>query len=153
MGRIRSFYSGKKHEEISIISSYLFCVWKDGSTKTRIQIPARQYCGPLRIRRQRWAYRKVLQPPWTCRPGMRAHAARDGIRVFIWLSCFLRICRIRSDFPGKIGEENQEPVQGFMASFLSKLHSGRNIRDIHDRWDRESFHGVSGFPSPYIYIA
>ena len=57
------------------------------------------------------------------------------------------------DFPGKIGEENQEPVQGFMASFLPKLHSGRNIRDIHDRWDREFFHGVSRFPSPYIYIA
>ena len=43
----------KRHEEISTISSYLFCVWKDDSTKTRIQIPARQYCGPLRIRRQR----------------------------------------------------------------------------------------------------
>ena len=42
----------KRHEEISTISSYLFCVWKDDSTKTRIQIPARQYCGPLRIRRQ-----------------------------------------------------------------------------------------------------
>ena len=28
------------------------CDEKD-STKTRIQIPARQYCGPLRIRRQR----------------------------------------------------------------------------------------------------
>ena len=97
--------------------------------------------------------RKILRQPCSCRPGMRAHAARDGIRVFIWLSCFLRICRIRSDFPGKIGEENQEPVQGFMVPFLSKLHSGRNIRDIHDRWDRESFHGVSGFPSPYIYIA
>ena len=76
------------------------------------------------------------------------------VSVFL-IDCeaFLRICRIRSDFPGKIGEENQEPVQGFMAFFLSKLHSGRNIRDLHDRWDRESVHGVSGFPSPYIYIA
>ena len=27
----------KRHEEISIISSYLFCVWKDDSTKTRIK--------------------------------------------------------------------------------------------------------------------
>ena len=98
-------------------------------------------CFP-KIRRQRWAYRKVLQPPWTWeallhsqnqisygflsnaassvslnsllfastdslhwtkiqewnlitiesvlprRPGMRAHAAKDGIRVFVLLSYF-----------------------------------------------------------------
>ena len=64
------------------------------------------------IRRQRWAYRKVLQPPWTCRPGMRAHAARDGIRVFDWSWSFLRICRIRFDFPGPrdMGERNRKPV-------------------------------------------
>ena len=56
-------------------------------------------------------------------------------------------------FPGKSGRKIRSLYTGIRDSFLSKLHSGRNIRDIHDRWDRESFHGVSGFPSPYIYIA
>ena len=43
---------------------------------------------------------------------MRAHAAKDGIRAFDWLWSFLRICRIRSYFPGprEIVEKNQEPV-------------------------------------------
>ena len=144
------------------------------------------------IRRQRWAYRKVLQPPWTWeallhsqnqisygflsnaassvslnsllfastdslhwtkiqewnlitiesvlprRPGMRAHAARDGIRVFIWGSCFFT--NLQNPFPrpwapGHGGEKSEACIQGFMASCLSKLHSGRNIRDIHDRWE------------------
>ena len=61
------------------------------------------------------------------------------VSVFlIGCEAFLRICRIRSDFPGprEVEEGNREPVQGFMASFLSKLHSGRNIRDIHDRWEQ-----------------
>ena len=118
------------------------------------------------IRRQRWAYRKILQPPWTWeallhsqnqisygflsnaassvslnsllfastdslhwtkiqewnlitiesvlprRPGMRAHAAKDGIRVLFCCHTFLRICRIRSDISGprEVGEGNQEPV-------------------------------------------
>ena len=90
----------------NLSSQPLFWRKKD-STKTRIQIPARQYCGPLRIRRQRWAYRKVLQPPWTCRPGMRAHAARDGIRVFVWWSCFLESAESVpiSLGPGKSGRE------------------------------------------------
>ena len=38
--------------------------------------------------------------------------------------------------PGTWGRENREPVQGFIASCLSKLHSGRNIRDMHDRWEQ-----------------
>ena len=61
------------------------------------------------------------------------------VSVFlIGCEAFLRICRIRSDFPRprEVEEGNREPVQGFMASFLSKLHSGRNIRDIHDRWEQ-----------------
>ena len=88
-------------------------------------------------------HRKILRQPCSCRPGMRAHAARDGIRAFDWLWSFLRICRIRSDFPRprEVEEGNREPVQGFMASFLSKLHSGRNYRDIHDRGEIEFFHG------------
>ena len=79
----------------------------------------------------------------------------DGIRVFDWLSYFLRICRIRFASPalGEREEKIRSLYTGILDFFLSKLHSGRNNRDIHDRWDRESFHGVSGFPSPYIYIA
>ena len=73
------------------------------------------------------------------RPGMRAHAARDGIRVFVLLSYFFT--NLQNPFsclwaPGHGGRENREPVQGFIASCLSKLHSGRNIRDIHDRWEQ-----------------
>ena len=77
-----------------------------------------------------------------------------------WYPCFYLVVLLFTNLQNSFrfsrenrGGKNQEPVQGFIASFLSKLHSGRNIRDIHDRWDRESFHGVSGFPSPYIYIA
>ena len=143
------------------------------------------------IRRQRWAYRKVLQPPWTWeallhsqnqisygflsnaassvslnsllfastdslhwtkiqewnlitiesvlprRPGMRAHAARDGIRVFVWWSCFFT--NLQNSFwrpwaPGSRGEGNRKPVyRDSWLSYLPKLHSGRNIRDIHGR--------------------
>lgn len=59
-----------------------------------------------------------------------------------WYPCFclmvmlFGICRIRSDFlgPREIGEGNQEPVyRNSWFSYLPKLHSGRNIRDIHDR--------------------
>ena len=71
------------------------------------------------------------------------------------LSYFLRICRIRfaSPAPGEREEKIGSLYTGIRDSFLSKLHSGRNYRDIHDRWEIEFFHGVSGFPSPYIYIA
>ena len=91
------------------------------------------------IRRQRWAYRKVLQPPWTCRPGMRAHAARDGIRVFDWLWSFFT--NLQNSFrlpwaPGNRGGKSGTCIQGLMVSFLSKLHSGRNIRDIHGRLEK-----------------
>ena len=35
--------------------------------------------------------------------------------------------------PGHGGEKSEACIQGFMAPCLSKLHSGRNIRDIHGR--------------------
>jgi hypothetical protein len=62
------------------------------------------------------------------------------VSVFL-IDCeaFLRICRIRSVFPGprEIGEGNQEPVyRDSWFSYLPKLHSGRNIRDIHGRWEK-----------------
>ena len=76
----------------------------------------------------------------------------------LWLDChgFNVFCRIRSAPRAPWEQERGKReicIQRFIDSSLPKLHSGRNIRDIHDRWDRESFHGVSGFPSPYIYIA
>ena len=49
---------------------------------------------------------------------------------------FLRICRIRFDVPGprEVGERYQEPVyRDSWLSYLPKMHSGRNIRDIHGR--------------------
>ena len=45
------------------------------------------------------------------------------VSVFlIGCEAFLRICRIRSDFPRprEVEEGNREPVQGFMASFFVK---------------------------------
>jgi hypothetical protein len=49
------FLCGEKkgEEEIIDILSPSFLVLQKDNTKTRIQIRARQYCGPLRIRRQR----------------------------------------------------------------------------------------------------
>ena len=59
------------------------------------------------------------------------------------LSYFLRICRIRfaSPAPGEREEKIGSLYTGILDSFLSKLHSGRNYRDIHDRWEIEFFHG------------
>ena len=51
---------------------------------------------------------------------------------------FLRICRIRSDFPGprEVGEGNQEAVYRDSRRPFCHLHSGRNIRDIHGRREK-----------------
>ena len=68
-----------------------------------------------------------------------------GLMLQRMVSVFLFCCHIfyesaesvpMSLGPGTWGRENREPVQGFIASCLSKLHSGRNIRDIHDRWEQ-----------------
>ena len=101
-------------------------------------------------------HRKILRQPCSCRPGMRAHAVCGWYPCFCdGLSYILRICRIRfaSPAPGEREEKIRSLYTGILDFFLSKLHSGRNDRDIHDRGKIESFHGVSGFPSPYIYIA
>ena len=162
------------------------------------------------IRRQRWEYRKVLQPPWTWeallhsqnqisygflsnaassvslnsllfastdslhwtkiqewnlitiesvlprRPGMRAHAARDGIRVFVWWSCFFT--NLQNSFwrpwaPGSRGKISGACIQGFMAFLPAKDAFRPEYSRYTWQTGRESFHGVSWFPSPYIYIA
>ncbi|WP_297039982.1 hypothetical protein, partial [uncultured Dialister sp.] len=49
-GKAPDFFGAKKgEEEIIDISSPSFLVLQKDNTKTRIQIRARQYCGPLRI--------------------------------------------------------------------------------------------------------
>ena len=59
------------------------------------------------------------------------------VSVFLFdCLAFLRICRIHTDVPGprEVREENRKPVyRDSRISYLPKLHSGRNIRDIHDR--------------------
>ena len=161
------------------------------------------------IRRQRWAYRKVLQPPWTWeallhsqnqisygflsnaassvslnsllfastdflhwtkiqewnlitiesvlprRPGMRAHAASDGIRVFDWLWSFFTNLQNSFRFlwaPGSQGRKSGSCIQRFMASRLPSAFRPEYSRYT---WQtgKESFHGISWFLSPYIYIA
>ena len=61
-----------------------------------------------------------------------------------WYPCFcfviLLLTNLQNPFPrpwapGHGGEKSEACIQGFMESYLSKLHSGRNIRDIHDRWE------------------
>ena len=56
--------------------------------------------------------RKNLRQPCSCRPGMRAHAAKDGIRVFDVVILFYESAEFVPTFrgPGKWGRENQEPV-------------------------------------------
>ena len=70
------------------------------------------------------------------------------------LSYFLRICRIRfaSPAPGEREEKIGSLYTGIRDSFLSKLHSGRNDRDIHDRWEIESFHGKRPHFSRHTFI-
>ena len=61
-----------------------------------------------------------------------------------WLLYFLRICRICFAFPApgeREGEITSLYTAGILDSFLSKLHFGRNYRDIHDRGEIEFFHG------------
>mgnify|MGYP003248930409 CR=1 FL=1 len=70
------------------------------------------------------------------------------------LSYFLRICRIRfaSPAPGKQERKSRSLYTGILDSFLSKLHSGRNDRDIHDRGEIESFHGKRPHFSLHTFI-
>ena len=70
------------------------------------------------------------------------------------LSYFLRICRIRfaSPAPGEREGKIGSLYTGILDSFLPKLHSGRNHRDIHDRWEIESFHGKRPHFSLHTFI-
>ena len=99
--------------------------------------------------------RKILCQPCSCRPGMRAHAVCGWYPCFCdGLSYFLRICRIRfaSPAPGEREEKIRSLYTGIFDFFLSKLHSGRNYRDIHDRWEIESFHGKRPHFSLHTFI-
>ena len=99
-------------------------------------------------------HRKILRQPCSCRPGMRAHAARDGIRAFAMgyhifyesaESVLLPRCR-------GAGGEIRSLYTGILDFFLSKLHSGRNYRDVHDRWEIEFFHGKRPLFSLHTFI-
>ena len=70
------------------------------------------------------------------------------------LSYFLRICRIRlaSPAPGTQERKSRSLYTGILDSFLSKLHSGRNYRDIHDGGEIESFHGKRPHFSLHTFI-
>ena len=70
------------------------------------------------------------------------------------LSYFLRLCRIRfaSPAPGEREGKIRSLYTGILDSFLSKLHSGRNDRDIHDRGEIESFHGKRPLFSLHTFI-
>ena len=78
-----------------------------------------------------------------------------------WYPCFcdglsyiLRICRIRfaSPAPGEREEKIRSLYTGTLDFFLSKLHSGRNYRDIQDRWEIEIFHGKRPHYSLHTFI-
>ena len=70
------------------------------------------------------------------------------------LSYFLRICRIRfaSPAPGEREGKIGSLYTGILDSFLSKLYSGRNYRDVHDRWEIEFFHGKRPLFSLHTFI-
>ena len=70
------------------------------------------------------------------------------------VSYFLRICRIRFDFPAPGEREGKirSLYTGILDLFLSKLHSGRNDRDIHDRGEIEFYHGKRPYFSLHPFI-
>ena len=69
-----------------------------------------------------------------------------------WYPCFRLVVKLFTNLqnpflfpraPGNSGEKSGACIQGFLISLLPKLHSGRNIRDIHDRLGHRILHGVS----------
>ena len=60
-----------------------------------------------------------------------------------WVIIFFTNLQNPFRFPGAGEREGKigSLYTGILDSFLSKLHSGRNDRDIHDRWEIEFFHG------------
>ena len=55
-----------------------------------------------------------------------------------WVIIFFTNLQNPFRFPGagEWEEKIRSLYTGILDSFLSKLHSGRNIRDIHDRWEK-----------------
>ena len=71
-----------------------------------------------------------------------------------WVIIFFTNLQNLFRFPG--AGEREEKIgslyTGIRDSFLSKLHSGRNYRDIHDRGKIESFHGKHPQLSLHTFI-
>ena len=71
-----------------------------------------------------------------------------------WVIIFFTNLQNPFRFPG--AGEREEKIRslytGILDLFLSKLHSGRNDRDIHDRWEIESFHGKRPHFSRHTFI-
>ena len=69
-----------------------------------------------------------------------------------WYPCFRLVVKLFTNLqnpflfpraPGNSGEKSGTCILRFCNSPLPKLHSGRNIRDIHDRLGHRILHGVS----------
>ena len=71
----------------------------------------------------------------------RQHKNTDGIRAS---QC--------GGLPGKREGKTRSLYTGIFDFFLTKLHSGRNYRDIHDRWEIEFFHGKRPHFSLHTFI-
>ena len=71
-----------------------------------------------------------------------------------WVIIFFTNLQNPFRFPGAGEREGKigSLYTGILDSFLSKLHSGRNYRDIHDRWEIESFHGKRPHFSLHTFI-
>ena len=71
-----------------------------------------------------------------------------------WVIIFFTNLQNPFRFPGAGEREGKigSLYTGILDSFLSKLHSGRNDRDIHDRWEIESFHGKRTHFSRHTFI-
>ena len=71
-----------------------------------------------------------------------------------WVIIFFTNLQNPFRFPGAGEREGKirSLYTGILDSFLSKLHSGRNYRDIHDRWEIEFFHGKRPHFSLHTFI-
>ena len=78
--------------------------------------------------------------------GIRAFAI--GYHIFYESAESVLLSRCRESGRGKIRSLYTE----ILDSFLSKLHFGRNYRDIHDRWEIEFFHGKRPHFSLHTFI-
>ena len=78
-----------------------------------------------------------------------------------WYPCFRLVVKLFTNLqnlflfpraPGNGGRKIRSLYTGILDFFLSKLHSGRNDRDIHDRGEIESFHGKRPDLSLHTFI-